>query len=272
MFREFAAIPLTPEGVVAFANRRGPLTLDRRFRIASPEPPHDELGVWAEPLVEWLFEVAHLRQVVRIWDLCQGGQVSELQKFIRWREDEDGHPRVEHVMPADARYNPGLWGNRRVGVVGVIASRTVNERLLTVMPEGDVILPARIYIQKTLDLCLSSLTATGMELDLSTAAMSVQVTPRNLLGAMWLQFARAVEGGKDFRQCSNCGNWIEVPPTAAHAARLFCSNSCKTKNYRDRKERVRRLAREGKTIDAIASEVGADRESVAKWVGDDPEG
>ena len=33
--------------------------------------------------------------------------------------------------------------------------------------------------------------------------------PKNLIGCLWLQFAKALEG-KDYRQCENCKLWFEI--------------------------------------------------------------
>jgi hypothetical protein len=51
--------------------------------------------------------------------------------------------------------------------------------------------------------------------------------PQNLLAAIWLQFALAVQGGKEFRRCGGCDAWIDRG--------LYCNAACRQRAYRKRK-------------------------------------
>ena len=59
-----------------------------------------------------------------------------------------------------------------------------------------------------------------------------QITPKNLLGHMWYQLARSYELKNDYRVCDTCSS-----PFVARAERgkkrRFCSDKCKSKNWRD---------------------------------------
>jgi hypothetical protein len=68
LFCEFAETSFTPDGVSNFANRWGMLTRDRRERIRLKDDPDGETGFRAEPLVEWYYEIAAMRQAVRMWN------------------------------------------------------------------------------------------------------------------------------------------------------------------------------------------------------------
>jgi hypothetical protein len=63
----------------------------------------------------------------------------------------------------------------------------------------------------------------------------MQLIPRNLLEAMWLQFGEAVTHDKSFRKCRQCGTWFEISLRAARIDKVFCSEACKAKAYRRRK-------------------------------------
>ena len=60
--------------------------------------------------------------------------------------------------------------------------------------------------------------------------------PSNLLTAMWLQLAMAVDGKKQYRRCA----WCELPFHATtkqlKPERVFCSNSCRQHDYRHRRQ------------------------------------
>jgi hypothetical protein len=107
--------------------------------------------------------------------------------------------------------------------------------------------------------------------DETTGAFSLQVEPRSLLGALWAQFAVAVGEAKKFRQCRTCGRWFELSPEAARTNRRFCSEACRSKAYRGRKERARELAAQGRTPDDIARELDSDLETVRSWLTTTPE-
>src|SRR3989442_442659 len=58
--------------------------------------------------------------------------------------------------------------------------------------------------------------------------------PLTLLSAMWLQLALSVVGDKEFRACKLCRRLFEISTeqTGYRKHREFCSESCKTKDYR----------------------------------------
>lgn len=82
------------------------------------------------------------------------------------------------------------------------------------------------------------------------------ITPRNLLGAIWAQFMRAVEGHAHFRNCEQCGGPFEVSGRKYNGKRSdarYCGSTCKvaahrrrhgkTKRTHPRRARTRKLAR-----------------------------
>ena len=54
---------------------------------------------------------------------------------------------------------------------------------------------------------------------------------------MWLQFAQAIASKRKYRPCKECSGWFEVSTddTGKRINREFCSDPCKSKNYRRRK-------------------------------------
>lgn len=66
----------------------------------------------------------------------------------------------------------------------------------------------------------------------------VLIEPDNLLSAMWLQFAIAIEEGKQYRRCKYCRTWFGIHPGTSRSDRQYCSDSCRYKAYRERKARA----------------------------------
>lgn len=96
----------------------------------------------------------------------------------------------------------------------------------------------------------------------------LRIAPMTLLAAMWLQLAMAVAGNKSFVKCKFCERQIEISTADSgfRSNRVFCSQSCKTNDYRRRKREAIRHARRGKTVASIAKIVASDPETVRAWV------
>src|SRR6185295_8822448 len=85
----------------------------------------------------------------------------------------------------------------------------------------------------------------------------LSLAPECLLSAMWLQFALAIAGDKRFFACKGCGHLFEISTekTGFRSHREFCSDSCKTIDYRRRQRTAVDLARKGEAISDIARAV-----------------
>lgn len=64
--------------------------------------------------------------------------------------------------------------------------------------------------------------------------LELSFSPNNLIGALWLQFAQTVTGGREYRQCQYCGKPFVLAPETARTNRRNCSNSCKALAWRKR--------------------------------------
>ena len=89
-----------------------------------------------------------------------------------------------------------------------------------------------------------------------------------LLTAMWDHFARAIARGKRFVRCKFCRRLLELSTDEIgyRTNRTFCSESCKTRDYRKRKRTTLRLAGEGQAVSTIAKEVQTTPATVRAWI------
>lgn len=94
----------------------------------------------------------------------------------------------------------------------------------------------------------------------------LEIMPNTLLGALWLQLAETISGSKKHRACAACGNWFEVSPEKFRKSRHYCSEPCRSRAYRSRKEKARQLNNEGKTIKEIAVLLGSDKKTIRGWL------
>jgi hypothetical protein len=93
-------------------------------------------------------------------------------------------------------------------------------------------------------------------------------SPLNLLAAMWLQLALSVVGSKEFRACKHCRRLFEISTeeTGYRSHREFCSESCKTKDYRRRKRTALKMAKDGAEPRKIADAIATELATVRGWI------
>ena len=79
------------------------------------------------------------------------------------------------------------------------------------------------------------------------SGFELQHIPRNLLAAMWLQFAYCFTEQKEFKACRNCGGPFEVgfEKDGKKRSALYCSDACRVAFHNKRKAADRRAARIG---------------------------
>jgi hypothetical protein len=219
-------------------------------------------------LVTWLHQLNDMQRLVALWDLLRNEDRERLAPHIQWRKDGkkglsvrfDSHP------GSGKGDGPALGFHRRRALV---ASRDTWPELLERCEVNDPILPAWAYLQAELDEHLhhtADQMAAEAAWDPKRGRPALRFLAPTVLGAVWSQFADAVSNDRTFSRCRECGKWFEVAPEVARAHRRFCSNSCRSKAYRERQERARRLYTSGKSFEAIAEELDSDVATVRKWV------
>lgn len=90
--------------------------------------------------------------------------------------------------------------------------------------------------------------------------------PVTLLAAMWLQFALSLANNSRFLPCKMCNTVFEISTTGFRSHREFCSESCKTNDYRKRHRLSLRLAESGSSVEAIATELKTNPKTVRSWL------
>ena len=100
----------------------------------------------------------------------------------------------------------------------------------------------------------------------------LHVSASNLIGALWFQLARAIDGDVRTSRCVECEKWIEISLTAFRTNRLYCSNGCRSKAYRKRQVEAHELHDRGMTADKIADILETDPETIEAWLAKPPPG
>ena len=133
--------------------------------------------------------------------------------------------------------------------------------------QSDGVRATRILMQRIANQNLKKWTAARILIDTEEGTQGLYVVPENLLGALWVQFAESIDGGRSKVRCIQCGSWMVVAPDTSRSDRTFCSNRCRSKAYRERQSKARHLHREGMKPSAIAKKLNSDTQTVRRWVG-----
>src|SRR5207244_929510 len=130
---------------------------------------------------------------------------------------------------------------------------------------GDVIQPAREYVRRVVEQQLAGNLSPRMIEVPGEETLTLRLQPASLHHALWLQFAFAITGNKSYRRCPECQRWFELSPVLNRADRLFCSNACRTRAYRQRITRARDLRAQGVELEPIAQQLDTDVKTVEGW-------
>jgi hypothetical protein len=88
----------------------------------------------------------------------------------------------------------------------------------------------------------------------------------DLATAIWMQFAIAVAGNKEYGYCAVCGKPFEASPEVARTNRIFCGVNCRLRAYRKRQKEAVRLREAGKSLREIANVLESDISTVKGWI------
>lgn len=263
LFRIFADLGPTQEGILAFATQYGYLTCDTsnmrpgsecacaQVEIELPSESASgkpEIGE-GEPLSFWASEIQAMHEAVVMWDGVREKDAQVLSAHVVWQED-------------------GVYYRAEGSDPEPISALAFHPELLQWLRRGNLFEPAILWLAGRLNARIESrgMQARFQWLPEKPDQLNLVYIPDSLIEAMWLQFALAVDESKDYRQCLQCGTWFELSPEKARTNRLFCSDACKSRNYRERKLRAQELASKGADIEDIAEELGTSVETAKGWV------
>jgi hypothetical protein len=233
LFREFAALELNEQRVAAFADRFGLLGAGSHVQLESPYGP---VAVYAEPFHFWKDEIEAFKLALEAWDAVAAASSRALEEL--------GAKLATPSLPLAMR-------------------RTIH------LDDEDPAMAALSVVQRLADDRLRERIETRLRFSGSSPRLNVSLGPTNLIGALWLQFAAAVDGLKSFNRCSRCGAPFEVsrdPRTGKRHDARFCSSRCRVGHYRDRIEQARRMRSNGTTAEKIAHELNARVATVRGWL------
>jgi len=226
LHRVFSEVEPSQDGILQFANNFGQLgtvgDLSEFIPIEQAKLKDDvgtPVGVGDE-LKSCTQEIRRLRVAVQLWEWVQTENEKALSDFFEWRGN-------------DVLFN---WFEDDWSYESIVISNHVRPHLQAVVAPGDVLVPAKIEVQKFINDRLYERNRAGPRLVLNNRTMKLEhhLIPNSLIGAIWLDFHLAVNGGVEFRRCEQCKE--AFPAGGRGQKKRFCSDKCRVAAYRDRKE------------------------------------
>lgn len=278
LFHTFAYTQPTQAGVLAFANQFGRLGEGVEVGVGNAEETlmGEPLPLWQAEILA-MRQLLDLWQLVREGNKKDiGRHVHWSGKESAWYDSESmddaaakrNHPasalpddfagrdpflypargtkeREPHVEPQgtalieQAQFFHFDLNNPVLRTRAIIASPLINSDVRRNFFAGDVVAPACFYLQRAVNWRMQGLVDVRLVWDADDNRGRLHLVPKSLLGALWVQFALAINGDKEYRECGHCSTWFELSPGTARTSRFYCSDACKMKAYRERKNSSR---------------------------------
>ena len=254
----------TEVGVLAFADQFGLLGAGDAMIQVQATPAGALVGT-GETLAVWQRQIGRLRMVIELWEAAVAGDVERLAQHILWAPDASWVAYDTHAAsPPESGPRPLGWGRETIWRLQI--DGPAGEALKV----GDLVRPAFMWVGQKVNEVLKEEVSPQLRWNADRTALSLQLVPRSLAGALWLQLASAIERGVLFRRCAECGTWFEVSPGVGRANKQFHSAACRTRAYRRRQVEAHRLLAEGMPKAAIAERLDVEPETLAGWLARPP--
>ena len=266
LFRVFGELGPGDLSIVSFAKRHGMLSEGSMTGRSSSH----KMALQAEPLSLWKTEIHAMRLAI---DLLDALRIHDVAALLRWLSF---HKRGSQIRVAYTGQVKGSGILTRL----VIADESlgINSWRVEFLKEDKVALAGSFALQdmlnrrltahvtaRTLFLCPPNRTA-ALQGGETSVPLGLRLVPKNLLGALWLQLARAVDEGREYRRCVACEKWMEISLEVFRKNRRTCSERCRQKAQRQRRAQVRKMHSRGLGVEEIAQKLGARPSAVRAWL------
>jgi hypothetical protein len=266
LFRLFAEVGPDEDAIRTFATRYGDLGRPVELSLARRGKLKSHTALVGTFLDTWQWQVAEMRRLTTLWDLIHRGDEESLAHHVRWERG----PSERSVFFDSQGPVPENRTSLAEGLGSeLIASSASDPGLLGTFRPGDVLQPAKYYLNDQLDHFLFSAAeevTVGMSWDPRREHPALAYHCPTLMSAVWLGLGTSVSEDVGHGKCPTCGTWFVVAQRAFRSSRMFCSTGCRSKAYRERQDRARQLHAAKKSFEAIAAELGSDVATVRKWV------
>ena len=251
LYMKFTKLDLTEESIIDFADKYGFLDSPQEISAPFQWPRFNPRG---ERLQFWEKEILEMKNAVNIWQASgeKNYDLDYLKKCISFEKKDFSMRYYTWCIPDEEIPNrEGYARNRAVSFPipqwcndddFMIIALCLLDNLINTKLENNKLAPRLKFSENPvkknpnrLEICFQS---------------------TNLIGALWLQLARAIDASQELRRCIMCPNWFEIGSLQGTSRRdkLFCSDRCRKKASRLRKE-TKQLLKDGEGINTIAKSI-----------------
>jgi hypothetical protein len=247
LFRKFADVMPTETSIQVFATRYGGLGVVEFICLPNGRPSH------GEPFHLWVEEIRSLKAVLQLWDALTEKRYEDLAHWMYlergpWDGPEEWDFIIRYVPDRLPEDDPQVVHMPLVRIPALVPGRWMWSAGDTGRPSGDPTIRevsrnpqelALAYIRELINLRLRDYTSTRLldrEASRDGVPLGLSIVPTNLLGAIWLQCARAIEGVGRYQRCPRCQEWFAVPPKAMRENTNYCSTRCRVAAFRARRK------------------------------------
>jgi hypothetical protein len=255
LFLHLAESPAHEDGIAAFFDRVRQQISATRSGVHSITLDHG--------LAEWIAAATWMAVLVDLWRRVQTKDHKGLRQHVRWQTDQGNRRAVVYDCQREDFPEANLPAG---GVREVIATDLDHGDWLATLKGNDVVAPSLAFLARKITQFIGTEVAARLLLEMSQKRLRVEVVPTTFFAFLWLQFGRAIADDKEFVRCRTCQTWFERSTETARTNRRFCSNACRTKNYRRRRAEARRLHVAGVPVRQIAKQLDADVAAVRTWI------
>jgi hypothetical protein len=240
-------VPDWEERIRQFANRYGALGVSSLVRLPNPQVAHVNSHTVGELLTTWHDESYRMRIALEVWDALQADDTATLQRWFLISQGKDfsaGTFRPDDPWTVEPPI--ALLSDEVAALQGVLMlDKTDPTDHWEEWPSSPVQW-ALIHLREWVNRQLGMHTSPRLQRVLSSPEkipLQLAIIPKNLLGGMWLQFARVIEGELRYEQCAECGTWFRVKPRGNRPDTRFCKTLCRVKaNRRAHPQRPKKKA------------------------------
>jgi hypothetical protein len=254
LYREFAKLPFTDEAILEFANSYGWLGVGEP--VISPDLPPDNLPtlprrvmIQGEGRNLWHDEIQAMNFLINLWDWKNSGESARLRNFLRWDSAhhsvsiEGGIANQKMLDSSDPIVTSALQVGRSVVDLPVrlfyelIAdSERRDSHLFRSWKFGEADGPITLYVAHEINKRLQE--HVSPRILIAKDGPGGYTVPKNLLGALWLQFYQSVIGERKIIKCSVCKRDMDVTDSRS-SKRMHdaCARREQMKRYHERRRK-----------------------------------
>ncbi len=214
LHREFSKCAGSDQEIFRFAKKYGFLGTDITLVVLP-----DGSEVWGECLAQWHSESFYVRRLLELWELyVSNANSNKLAEYVF----------VEHDV---VTFQTGIRGGRENIYSDIDIEFYFDLMPVTMKQETLMRSATRQLLASSLTLALNSYVGMSVEM---FALPQLRVEANTLLGHIYLQLIGEVTGIQGpLTRCVQCDRWFR----SEHKGTVYCSDACKMKAYRARKEK-----------------------------------